>query len=78
MLQKVALRLNKLSAAISDTDTVSTGLSDSCNAVLASVSKWICDERRLLDTAWLNEVRMRSADTVLSTDKLNYSKDTAH
>eukprot|EP00953_Heterococcus_sp_UTEX-ZZ885_P007088 4311-Heterococcus_DN1.PRE.7 len=78
MLQKVALRINKLSAAISDTDTVSTGLSSSCNAVIASVSKWICDERGALDTAWLSEVRMRSADTVLNTDKLNYSKDTAH
>jgi hypothetical protein len=78
MLQKTALRINKLSAAISDTDTVSTGLSNSCNAVIASVSKWICAERGLLDTAWLNEVRMRSADTVLSTDKLKYSKHTAH
>eukprot|EP00953_Heterococcus_sp_UTEX-ZZ885_P007971 4782-Heterococcus_DN1.PRE.1 len=78
MLQKVALRLIKLSAATSDTGTVSTAISSSCNAVIASVSKWVCDERRLLDTAWLNEVRMRSADTVLSSDKLNYSKDTAH
>jgi hypothetical protein len=78
MLQKVALRSNKLSAAITDTDAIGTVLSSNCEAVIASVSKWICDERGILDTAWPHEVSTRSTDTVLSTDKLNYSKDTAH